>query len=138
VAATVERLGLQSHVMTLPPLRHDELPLLFSAATALVYPSLFEGGGLPVLEAMACGCPVAAARIPSLEEYAGDAAEYFDATELSAIEAAMAGVQSSVDGRERMRALGLARVEKFRAPYIVPRLLQAYRMAAGLNSRVAT
>jgi glycosyltransferase involved in cell wall biosynthesis len=131
VGATIEQLGLRPHVIMLPPLDLAELPLLYSAATALVYPSRFEGGGLPVLEAMASGCPVASARIPSLEEYAGAAAEYFDATDVGAIEAAMAGFQASADSRGRRRALGLARAEEFRPARVVPKLLQAYRMAAG-------
>jgi glycosyltransferase involved in cell wall biosynthesis len=51
-----------------------ELPILYSTATALVFPSLFEGGGIPVIEALACGCPVLAANIPATREYAGSAA----------------------------------------------------------------
>jgi glycosyltransferase involved in cell wall biosynthesis len=58
----------------------DELVRLYQTAGALVFPSLYEGFGLPPLEAMACGCPVAAARAGALAETCGDAARYFDPT----------------------------------------------------------
>jgi len=57
---------------------YDELVALYRTASALVFPSLYEGFGLPPLEAMACGCPVAVSRATSLPEVCGDAAEYFD------------------------------------------------------------
>jgi glycosyltransferase involved in cell wall biosynthesis len=56
----------------------DELVRLYRSSACLVFPSLYEGFGLPPLEAMACGCPVAAAGTTSLPEVCGDAAEYFD------------------------------------------------------------
>jgi glycosyltransferase involved in cell wall biosynthesis len=56
----------------------DELVELYRSAAALVYPSLYEGFGIPCVEAMACGCPVAASRVASLPEVCGDAAVYFD------------------------------------------------------------
>jgi len=59
--------------------RLDELVDLYRSAAALVYPSLYEGFGIPCLEAMACGCPVACSRVASLPEVCGDAAVYFDA-----------------------------------------------------------
>jgi glycosyltransferase involved in cell wall biosynthesis len=57
---------------------YDELVRLYRTASALVFPSLYEGFGLPPLEAMACGTPVAVSRAASLPEVCGDAAEYFD------------------------------------------------------------
>jgi glycosyltransferase involved in cell wall biosynthesis len=55
-----------------------ELVQLYRSAAALVYPSLYEGFGIPCLEAMACGCPVAASKVASLPEVCGNAAVYFD------------------------------------------------------------
>jgi glycosyltransferase involved in cell wall biosynthesis len=63
----------------------EELVDLYRRAAALVYPSLYEGFGIPCLEAMACGCPVAASRVASLPEICGDAAVYFDPTSVEDI-----------------------------------------------------
>jgi len=69
--------------------QQDDLPALYSAADALVFPSFYEGFGLPILEAMACGCPVITANNSSLPEVAGDAAEYCDANDVYSIANAM-------------------------------------------------
>jgi glycosyltransferase involved in cell wall biosynthesis len=66
----------------------DALVELYRTAAAVVFPSLYEGFGMPALEAMACGCPVAVSRVASLPEICGDAAVYFDPTEPEAIAAA--------------------------------------------------
>ncbi len=65
-------------VQALGRVPRDELVSLYRRAAALVFPSLYEGFGQPVLEALACGCPVACSDLPALREVAGDAAEYFD------------------------------------------------------------
>jgi glycosyltransferase involved in cell wall biosynthesis len=63
----------------------DRLVELYRGAAALVYPSLYEGFGIPCLEAMACGCPVAASNVASIPEVCGDAAVYFDPLDPEAI-----------------------------------------------------
>jgi glycosyltransferase involved in cell wall biosynthesis len=68
-------------VESLGRVTHDELASLYRRASALVFPSLYEGFGMPVLEALACGCPVACTDLPALREVADDAAEYFDPLE---------------------------------------------------------
>jgi glycosyltransferase involved in cell wall biosynthesis len=70
----------------------DELVELYRTAAALVFPSLYEGFGMPPLEAMACGCPVAVARVASLPEICGDAAVYFDPTSAEDIARGIAAV----------------------------------------------
>ena len=70
----------------------DELVLLYRRAAALVFPSLYEGFGLPPLEAMACGCPVACSAAASLPEVCGDAARYFAPDDPEEIAAAVADV----------------------------------------------
>mgnify|MGYP000915968449 FL=1 len=75
---TVERLGLGSTVRWLGHLPHETVPHLYNLARMTVFPSLFEGFGLPVLEAMASGCPVVCSNSSSLPEVGGDAALYFD------------------------------------------------------------
>jgi glycosyltransferase involved in cell wall biosynthesis len=70
--------GLPDGVVSLGRVADDRLVDLYRSASALVFPSLYEGFGLPPLEAMACGCPVAVSRVASLPEVCGDAAVYFD------------------------------------------------------------
>ena len=77
----------------------SDLPALFELSRALVFPSLFEGFGMPVLEAMRTGCPVLCSALPSLREIAADAAWYFDPTSPKALAAGIVDVWA--DGRDR-------------------------------------
>jgi glycosyltransferase involved in cell wall biosynthesis len=88
----------------------DELVGLYRRAQALVFPSLYEGFGLPPLEAMACGCPVAVSRAGALPEVCGDAARYFDPTEPEDIAAVTLEVLADPDG---LVERGLVRVREF-------------------------
>jgi len=81
----------------------DELVSLYRRAAAVVFPSLYEGFGLPPLEALACGCPVASSRAGSLPEVLGDAAVLFDPEDPSSI---AAGVDEALDRAEELRRLG--------------------------------
>jgi glycosyltransferase involved in cell wall biosynthesis len=93
-------------------LDEQELVSAYGGATALVVPSLYEGFGLPVLEAMACGCPVICSNMSSLPEVAGDAALMFDPHSIESLADCMAEVlKPSV--RSRLIAVGLARAEQF-------------------------
>jgi len=74
----IERLGVAEKVLVLEKLPADELPLLYRGALALIYPSLVEGFGLPVVEAQAAGTPVIASRASAVLEVAGDGALFFD------------------------------------------------------------
>ena len=89
-----------------------ELRLAYSGALALVYPSRYEGFGLPVAEAMACGCPVIACPVASLPEVAGDAALYIDPDDVDALVAAFDAVLD-VDVRQEMVDRGLRRASAF-------------------------
>ena len=73
-----ESLALPDGVSSRGHVSLDDLVVLYRTATALVYPSLYEGFGIPCVEAMACGCPVAASNVASIPEVCGDAAVYFD------------------------------------------------------------
>jgi glycosyltransferase involved in cell wall biosynthesis len=90
-----------------------ELEGLWALARAFVFPSLYEGFGLPVLEAMARGVPVACSNASSLPEVAGDAALLFDPTKIAEIAGAIERLLSDDGLCERLRVLGLAQVEKF-------------------------
>ncbi len=122
--------GLETEVRFLPPLEDFQLPFLFSASAALIFPSLYEGGGLPVVEAMACGLPVAAAGIPPLKEFAGAAALYFDPYDTSSMAEAMIKLETEPGLQEASRSLGLARAEEFRPAKVIPGLQAAYVRAA--------
>ncbi|MFA5139866.1 MAG: glycosyltransferase family 1 protein [Elusimicrobiota bacterium] len=110
----VDALGLGDRVRSLDYVARDDLPRLYSQADLLVLPSLYEGFGLPALEAMACGCPVAVSRTSSLPEVCGEAACYFDPVDPSDIKRAISEVLSDRTRRERMIASGLAQAAKFR------------------------
>ncbi len=90
-----------------------DLPVLYSAADLFVFPSLYEGFGLPVLEAMRCGVPVACADVSSLPEVAGQAARLFDPTDEGAIAAAMWDILSDAELAANYVRLGLARSGQF-------------------------
>jgi len=130
ILRTIDELNLQSDIIFLPRLTDQEMPCLYSCASGIIFPSLYEGCGIPVVEAMACGCPVAASSIPAVEEFAGDAAIYFDPTDLEGIKGAMRRLQIDRQLCEEVRGLGLRRAEQFRAAPIVQKLVAGYRRAA--------
>jgi glycosyltransferase involved in cell wall biosynthesis len=90
-----------------------DLPGLYSGARAFVYPSLYEGFGFPVLEAMACGTPVICANTSSLPEVAGDAALLVNPTDTAALAAAIERALAAPPLRAELAAKGLAQVQKF-------------------------
>jgi glycosyltransferase involved in cell wall biosynthesis len=91
----------------------SDLPSLYRNAAALVFPSLFEGFGMPVLEAMACGCPVVCSNTTSLPEIAGDAAVLVDPTDYDAIADGLARVLRDAALRKGLIARGLEQAQKF-------------------------
>jgi glycosyltransferase involved in cell wall biosynthesis len=109
------------------------MPLLYCAATSLIFPSLYEGLGIPVIEAMACGLPIAASEIPTNREFADGAAVFFDATNADSIADAMGKVMSDTALREHCRRQGLTKTADMRPDKIVARLIRAYELAAGLG-----
>jgi glycosyltransferase involved in cell wall biosynthesis len=124
----LERLEpLPEGVENLGTVSAEHLASLYRRAACLVYPSLYEGFGLPVLEAMACGCPVAASNAAAIPEIAGDAAVLFDATDVEAMAAAMVDADSR---REELRERGLARAALFTWEETARRHDDVYRAAA--------
>jgi glycosyltransferase involved in cell wall biosynthesis len=91
----------------------EDLPAFYRQAGMLVYPSLYEGFGLPVLEAMACGTPVVTSNTTSLPEVAGDAALTIDPTSVAEIREAMSQLLDDVALREHLRQAGLERAKEF-------------------------
>jgi len=110
---TIRQLGLQERVMLLNYLPFADLPSLYSGAASLVYLSLYEGFGLPVLEAMACGTPVIASNCTSIPEVAGDAALLVDPNDIDAVTTAISSVLTNQDLRCRMIKAGFSQSQKF-------------------------
>ena len=109
----IEALGVGDAVTVLGYVPADDLPGLYTGATALAFPSWYEGFGLPVLEAMACGCPVLCSDCGSLPEVAGGAAWVLPADAPEAWTAALREVLTDADRRAHFTAAGRARAARF-------------------------
>jgi glycosyltransferase involved in cell wall biosynthesis len=118
-------LGIEPMVDFLPFVTEPELRDLYRGAAAVLFPSLAEGFGIPVLEGMATGTPVIAARATSLPEVGGDAAFYFDPTNREEMAMALANVLANSRLREEMARKGLERAETFR-PETVGKQVRAF------------
>lgn len=90
-----------------------QLKSLYRHATCFVFPSFYEGFGIPPLEAMACGCPVIASTAPALREVCGDAALYFDPARPDELAAHLRAVFDDADLRERLRSAGVQRLGRY-------------------------
>ena len=109
----VQELGIADRVKFLDYVPYDDLPKIIGRAIALVFPSLWEGFGLPVLEAMACGTPVITSNLSSLPEVAGDAAILIDPYRVEEITDAMQAIANDVGLRSHLSQLGLERATQF-------------------------
>jgi glycosyltransferase involved in cell wall biosynthesis len=124
VRQAVKHLGLEQRVDFAGHVDHEELAALYRGAACLVYPSRYEGFGLPVLEAMASGTPVVAAAAGAVPEVAGDAAILVEPGNPAAI---ADGVRRAFAERERLVAAGLKRASAFRWTETARRTLAVYR-----------
>ncbi|MTJ18428.1 MULTISPECIES: glycosyltransferase family 1 protein [unclassified Dolichospermum] len=108
-----QELGISHLVKFLNYVSYDELPIIINQAIALVFPSLWEGFGLPVLEAMACGTPVITSNVSSLPEVAGDAAILINPYNIEEITAAMKIIINDSETRKQLSEKGLKRANQF-------------------------
>lgn len=103
------------------------LKRLYTSADLFIYPSLYEGFGLPLLEAMGCGCPVVCSNTSSMPEIAGDAACYFDPEESEQIREVMERVLISDSERKHMKNRGYLRMKMFTWEKCIEKTAQVYR-----------
>ncbi len=108
-------------------LSDDELADAYRNALCFVFPSEYEGFGIPILEAFACGCPVVCSNTSSFPEVAGDAAEYFDPLDIDSMSATISAVIHSDSMREELRARGRERLKLFDWDNTARETLECYR-----------
>ncbi|MFH1088617.1 MAG: glycosyltransferase family 1 protein [Patescibacteria group bacterium] len=127
VLATIQKLGLKSDIILTGYIPDDDLPYLYNGAGLFVFPSLYEGFGLPPLEAMACGTPVVASNASCMPEVLGEAVEYFDPLSVEAMAKAMAKVANNYSLRQELKQLGLRQVKKYSFDQMAEQTLAVYQ-----------
>lgn len=123
----VRKLGIEDKVLFPGFIPGDDLPAVYSAASVFVFPSLYEGFGLPPLEAMACGTPCVVSNSSSLPEVTGSAALLFNPTSLDNFEDCVLRVLTDPELRENLRQQGLEQAARFRWSRSAQETLQVYR-----------
>jgi glycosyltransferase involved in cell wall biosynthesis len=124
-SAVLEECGLGDSLIQVESAADDVVLALYSMASGLVFPSLVEGFGLPVLEAMACGCPVFTSNRLPMTEVGGNAARYFDPT---SPRAAACTIADYWDERDLMTQQGYAQAQRFSAAVSSAAYAEWYRM----------
>ena len=125
--AMAERPGLAGRVVHTGFVADEDLPAMYSGARAFVYPSLYEGFGLPVLEAMQCGVPVITSNVTSLPEVGGDAVEYVDPRDREALVAVLRRLWTDDARVAELRRKGLERAREFSWDRTAEATAAAYR-----------
>jgi glycosyltransferase involved in cell wall biosynthesis len=126
VRSLIAQLGLESRVRVLGHVADDAIPALYQAADAFTLPSLHEGFGLPILEAMACGTPVVTSNAHALPEVAGDAAELVDPYDVEAIANAIVRILTDRRRADELRQRGISRAAEFTWRRSAERHLECY------------
>lgn len=125
-----EELGLKRDVVFAGYVPPEDMPALYNAADLFVFPSLYEGFGLPVLEAMACGVPVVASNVSAVPEVASEAAVLVDPSNADELCEAMGRVLGDGELRAALRERGLARAAEFSWHKAARETIEVYRQAA--------
>jgi glycosyltransferase involved in cell wall biosynthesis len=132
IMATADRHRLAGRVHHLGVVPDAAMPLLYRRATAVVFPSLYEGFGMPPAEAMACGCPVASSLATSLAEVCGDAAIELKPDDPEQMTNAIDAVVNDEQLRARLRVAGLKQARKFTWKATADAHLEVFRRAIEL------
>ncbi len=124
---TISRLRLESRVIFTGFIPEEEKPFLIAGATVFAYPSLYEGFGIPVLEALACGIPTLTSNVSSLPEVAGNAALLVDPTNVEEISSSLERLLSDQSLREELKRESLLQAAKFSWADTAAATLRAYQ-----------
>jgi len=127
----IRELKLENDIVMPGYIRAEDVPIFFNAAEVFVYISYYEGFGLPIMEAMACGTPVITSRGSSLEEVAGDGALLVDPMDEMSIAEALTRVLSDADLRHRLGQAGLARSRQFNFKNAAEQTIGVYERVMG-------
>ncbi|MCJ7740899.1 glycosyltransferase family 4 protein [Candidatus Microgenomates bacterium] len=109
----VKQLNLKNEIIFLDYISEDDLPVLYQGASCFVLPSLYEGFGIPAVEAMACGCPIAVSNVSSLPEIVGEAGVTFDPLDVNDMAKSIKSLLTDNRLREELVRKGLERVKLF-------------------------
>ncbi len=131
IYATAERLRLREHVLFAGFVPQEELPLWYNAADVFVYPSLYEGFGLPPLEAMACGTPVISSNVSAMPEVVGDAGLLVDPHDADAIAEALFRVLQDAQLHSFLRSAGIERASAYTWRATAQRTSRVYHQLLG-------
>jgi glycosyltransferase involved in cell wall biosynthesis len=135
IDATIERLGETARVRLLGFVPEEDLPALYNAAAAFAMPSLYEGFGIPVVEALACGTPVVASNVSSLPEAGGDAALLVPPDDVAAVADALRRLLTDRELRATLRQRGFAHAQRFTWEAAAQTVVAVYRELAGDKTR---
>jgi glycosyltransferase involved in cell wall biosynthesis len=126
----IARSPCKERIRSLGFVAKSDLAILYGGATAMVYPSLFEGFGLPPIEAMACGCPVISSPRGSLREVVGEAAHLIDPEDVADMAAGLASAPITPQGRQAWRRRGIERASHFHWENAAREVVETYVAAA--------
>lgn len=129
VRERAEENGVTDRVHIMSGVAFQDLPAIYRCARAFVYPSFFEGFGIPILEAVTSGIPVVAATGSSLEEAGGQGSLFIDPHDHEALAEALRGILANDDLRDRMIREGLAHAARFTCGVLARELMDCYRSA---------
>jgi glycosyltransferase involved in cell wall biosynthesis len=125
--AEIERAGLTERLKFTDYISDDDLCALYSSCTVCIYPSLYEGFGLPPLEAMACGAPVITSNIPSIVETTGNAAHLISPNDVQQLAQAIVEMIAEAGKRLRLSRAGLERASQFTWERTAELTLEVYK-----------
>ena len=127
----VKHSGFADRIQFLGHANFSDLPCLYAQAEVFCFPSLFEGFGLPILEAMACGCPVLTSNVSSMPEIAGDASALVNPLDVEEIGATLLALLQDEAWRSRLRVQGLERAKQFSWKTCADQTMAVYEKALG-------